>query len=266
MEWMIRISFDSMGRPFMVNGTNGCGCYHFFAPKKDRIEEVIARLCALDPFVPQWLLEIVSSMYLGIRINSGWHQIERLCPPAPLSDALTYKLVPYDRLKSIPEGTGLRESMLDAKGIARRSHRIEPYILFSSGIPSIGSMRQRGYYAIELTDRVHCDDPYLFDENLFSINMRQVCFFSLIVFFTPTGIAHTGTVAPKPVSSHVLAVAQKIQSSFANVGNYTCEVENIYYTRDLIDDVYRFMFYYRKGGRKTRWLQTLGYTESMRQR
>jgi hypothetical protein len=162
---MIRISFDSMGRPFMVDGTNGCGCYHFFAPKKDRIKKVIARPFALDPFVPQWLPEIVSGTYLGIRINSGWHQVERLCALPPPSNALTYELVPYDRLESIPKGAGLRESMFDTKGIARGSHRIEPYILFSSGIPSIGSMRQRGHHAIELTDRVHFDDPYLFDEN-----------------------------------------------------------------------------------------------------
>jgi outer membrane lipoprotein-sorting protein len=84
---------------------------------------------------------------------------------------------------------------------------------------------------------------------LFSNNMRGVCFFSWIALFTLTCITHAGVVAPKTASSHVLAVTQKIQSSFAIVQNYTCEVENTYYSNGVIDEVYRLMFYYRKGGR-----------------
>lgn len=79
--------------------------------------------------------------------------------------------------------------------------------------------------------------------------MRKTCFFSSIVFFILTCIAHAGAVAPTPVSYDVLAVARKIRSSFASVQNYTCKVENIYYTNGVIDEVYRLMFYYRKGGR-----------------
>jgi outer membrane lipoprotein-sorting protein len=79
--------------------------------------------------------------------------------------------------------------------------------------------------------------------------MRSVCFFSSIVFFILTCIAHADFTAPKPASSDVLAVARKIQSSFANIQNYTCEVENTYFANGIIDKVYRLMFYYRKGGR-----------------
>jgi hypothetical protein len=45
------------------------------------------------------------------------------------------------------------------------TERIEPLIFFSMGIPSIGSMRQRGHHAIELTGRDHFDDPLLFEKN-----------------------------------------------------------------------------------------------------
>jgi hypothetical protein len=55
--------------------------------------------------------------------------------------------------------------MFDAKGIAVSTERIEPLIFFSMGIPSIGSMRQRGHHAIELTGRDHFDDPLLFEKN-----------------------------------------------------------------------------------------------------
>jgi len=33
------------------------------------------------------------------------------------------------------------------------------------GIPSVGSMRQRGNHPIALRGRVHFDDPYLFEQN-----------------------------------------------------------------------------------------------------
>ena len=36
---------------------------------------------------------------------------------------------------------------------------------FSMGIPSVGSMRQRGNHPIALRGRVHFDDPYLFEQN-----------------------------------------------------------------------------------------------------
>jgi hypothetical protein len=32
------------------------------------------------------------------------------------------------------------------------------------GIPSVGSMRQRGHHAIKLVGQAHFDDPQLFDE------------------------------------------------------------------------------------------------------
>jgi hypothetical protein len=53
--------------------------------------------------------------------------------------------------------------MFDPEGIAKGSGRIEPLIFFSMGIPSVGSMRQRGHHAITLTGREHFDDPFLFD-------------------------------------------------------------------------------------------------------
>jgi hypothetical protein len=55
--------------------------------------------------------------------------------------------------------------MFDANGIAVGTERIEPLIFFSMGIPSIGSMRQRGHHAIELTGHDHFDDPLLFEKN-----------------------------------------------------------------------------------------------------
>ncbi len=51
----LRVSLDLQGKPFMVDVMNNCGCYHFFAPAKDRVERIISKDFKPDPFVPQWL-------------------------------------------------------------------------------------------------------------------------------------------------------------------------------------------------------------------
>jgi hypothetical protein len=73
--------------------------------------------------------------------------------------------VPYDVLEVLPHQGGRTESIFNSEGIAKGSGRIERLILFSMGIPSVGSMRQRGHHAIELIGKDHFDNPYLFDQN-----------------------------------------------------------------------------------------------------
>ncbi len=68
-------------------------------------------------------------------------------------------------LESLPAGPGAHASLFGPGGIAKGSERIEPYILFSMGVPDVGSMRQRGHHAILFIGRSHFDDPGLFDRN-----------------------------------------------------------------------------------------------------
>jgi len=161
----VRVSLDSRARPFMVDLMNNCGCYHLFSPQKTRVERVVSKRFALDPFVPQWLPEIPPGKRLGIRVNSGWHQVLRLLALTPARKAVPYELVPYEVLETLPRKEGRTESVFDAKGIAKGSARIEAFFFFPMGVPSVGSMRQRGNHPIALTGRVHFDDPYLFDRN-----------------------------------------------------------------------------------------------------
>ena len=160
-----RISLDSQGRVFMVDVENNCGCYHLFVPDRERVDRVLSRPLMFDAMVPQWLPRVASGERLGIRINSGWHQVQRLIPVREAPDPVPYELVPYDVLENLPHEDGRSRSIFDAKGVAKGSERVERFILFSMGIPSIGSMRQRGHHAIELIGRVHFDDPVLFDRN-----------------------------------------------------------------------------------------------------
>jgi hypothetical protein len=160
-----RISLDGQGKIFMVDVENNCGCYHLFAPDQERMDRILSRPLMFDAMVPQWLPKVPPGQHLGIRISSGWHQVQRLMSVKEAPDPIPYELIPYGALESIPHKDGRRESIFDAKGVAKGSERVERFILFSMGIPSIGSMRQRGHHAIELIGRVHFDDPRLFDQN-----------------------------------------------------------------------------------------------------
>ena len=70
---------------------------------------------------------------------------------------------PTRRWRAWPGGTAGSASIFDAEGIAKGSERVERFIFFPTGIPSIGSMRQRGHHAITLSGRTHFDEPGLFE-------------------------------------------------------------------------------------------------------
>ena len=160
-----RVSLDHQGRSFMIDLMNNCGCYHLFAPAKERAEQIVSKPLRPDPFVPQWLPGLPSGSRFGIRVNSGWHRVERLSAVSGPPDPIFYDLVPYDQLKSLPSERGRMESIFDSRGIVKGSDRMERFILFSMGIPKIGSMREEGHHAIELIGRTHFDDPFLFDQS-----------------------------------------------------------------------------------------------------
>jgi len=161
----LRVSLDDRGRLFMVDVVNDCGCYHLFAPEKERVDRIISKPLKFDPFVPQGLPDLLPGQRLEVRLNSGWHQVQRLIAGGDFPEPIPYELVPYDILEALPREGGRTESIFNSRGIAKCSERIERFILFSMGIPKIGSMRQRGHHAIELIGRTQFDDPILFDES-----------------------------------------------------------------------------------------------------
>lgn len=159
----LRLSFDAEGRLFMIDLMNNCGCYHAFIPAGDRVDRTIQRYYPNDPFAPQWLPEIAAGQVPAVRILSGWHQVQRLLSIAPPPDAAPYDLIPYETLESLPLADGRSASVFDNQGIAKGSERDERFVFFPTGIPSIGSMRQRGHHAITLSERTYFDEPGLFE-------------------------------------------------------------------------------------------------------
>jgi hypothetical protein len=161
----IRFSLDIRGKLFMVDCMNNCGCYHFFAPDRARVNQVLAPSSSTPPFVPQDLPQIGPGERLGLRVNSGWHQVQRLAAVRQADTPVLYDLLPYEDLESLPAGSGPGKSMFNADGIVPGTERSERIFLFPMGIPNVGSMRQRGHHAIDFLGRAHFDDPDLFERN-----------------------------------------------------------------------------------------------------
>ncbi len=161
----LRISIDHQARPFMVDLMNSCGCYHFFIPERAAVRAVRKITLEVDPLVPGWMPPDFPEQRLRLQVNAGWHQVQHV-GTAPLSTTgQVYRLEPYEKLETLPNEAGQSRSMFDADGIAHNSERIEPLIFFSMGIPSVGSMRQRGRHAIRFVGRAYFDDPLLFEES-----------------------------------------------------------------------------------------------------
>ncbi len=161
----LRISLDGEGKPFMMDVMSNCGCYHFFAPHQERVDQIVSKPLAFDPFVPQWMPELYPGKRFGIRVGSARHQVQRVLSLDEPPDSIPYEIVSYEDLEQLLNDKGELESLFDSEGIAKGTERIERFILFSMGIPWVGSMRQRGHHAIELIGRAHFDDPYLFDRS-----------------------------------------------------------------------------------------------------
>ena len=161
----VRLSLDLEGRPVMVDIMNNCGCYHFFVPVEGSVKSVRSQPLTIDAFAPARLPATFSGTPLNVHVIADWHQVTGLSTqPLPNSD-IRYRLVPYQALEMLPKTDGSQESLFNEHGIARGSERIEPFILFSMGIPKVGSMRQRSHHALKLVGKAYFSDPDLFDES-----------------------------------------------------------------------------------------------------
>ncbi|MDP7078199.1 MAG: hypothetical protein QGI64_08055 [Desulfobacterales bacterium] len=98
----VRFTLPPDGEPFMVDIINNCGSHHFFVPNEKSVQQQIFKPLQPDAFVPQWLPDLFPQKRLGIRINSGWHQVQRIRAENTPSGAITYKLSPYTVLEITP--------------------------------------------------------------------------------------------------------------------------------------------------------------------
>jgi hypothetical protein len=163
----IRVTLDPTGIPLIVDTMNNCGCYHLFIPRKHLVTGKRDIPFSVDAFVPRQLPDAFPASPLEVRVSAGWHQVQGVSASGePAETVRSYELVPYGEIESLPRSDGRFESVFDDRGIMKGSCRIEPYLLFPMGVPSVGAMRQRGHHPISLVGREYFDNPHLFEDSL----------------------------------------------------------------------------------------------------
>ena len=63
----------------------------------------------------------------------------------------------------MPAADGELRSLFDSDGLVAGSERAERWLLWPTGVPSPGAMRERGRHAIAFVGRRHFDDADLLD-------------------------------------------------------------------------------------------------------
>jgi hypothetical protein len=77
--------------------------------------------------------------------------------------ALQTSTIPWEADRPAGGEDGRSRNMFNGQGIAWGSESVERFIYFPTVIPSIGSMQQRGHYAITLSKQTCFDEPGLFE-------------------------------------------------------------------------------------------------------
>ena len=152
---------DPRGRPLIASTMNNCGCYLQYYPVVDRVVKKEERI---DLLVPQELPSLQPGERIAVTMTSGWHQVVRMAGAEAIG-AKQYRLQPYNALGRLSRPDGRTRNLFDDRGVLRGTERAERFFFFGMGIPSVGSMRQRGHHPVTLLGRQHYDDPELLDDS-----------------------------------------------------------------------------------------------------
>jgi len=148
-----RVTLDADGMPLLWDSVHACGCYHLWFPGPRLKQRAVA-----DGTEPPWVafsLEMAGRP--GLQIDAGTHYLKGVAP-APAGPAETLTMLDYDALRQLPDGRGGVRSLFAANGLLEESVRPERWLLWPLGVPSAGTMRQRGHQATAFIGRRHFDD------------------------------------------------------------------------------------------------------------
>jgi hypothetical protein len=103
---------------------------------------------------------------MTVAMKSRTHAVQHLFPLAreTKSEAITYSLVDYGQLRSLPRHQDGRASMFDQDGLGIGTERLERFILWPTGVLSPGAMRQWGRHAVAFVGIRHFDDPFFMEK------------------------------------------------------------------------------------------------------
>ena len=148
-----RVTLDADGQPLLWDSVHACGCYHLWFPGPRLKQRALA-----DGTEPPWVpFRLALTGRPGLQIDAGTHYLKGV-GPAPAGPAEALAVLNYDALRQLPDGRGGVRSLFAANGLLEESVRPERWLLWPLGVPSAGTMRQRGHQATAFIGRRHFDD------------------------------------------------------------------------------------------------------------
>lgn len=157
-----RVTLDRSGRPLLYDSIHACGCYHQLFPGPAlRLRPETAQW-AEPPLAPQPAPVVGAGERVTIRLASGNHYLQRVYADRP--GAVTVpRWRDYTALYALPVVGGERRGLFGPEGLVAGSERAERWLLWPTGVPSPGAMREHGRHAIAFVGRRHFDDADLLD-------------------------------------------------------------------------------------------------------
>lgn len=161
----LRYTLNRRGQVVMVDMINNCGCYHGFLPDPTFFDIEQLQQPEMSEQILQPLPTLAERQRLQFTLDAR-HLFVHAGVVNNSDQSAPYQLRPYSDLEQLTTEDGEVLSLFDHRGIVANSARVETALLYPMGIPSVGSMRQRGHHPTTLVGREHFDNPLLFD-NLF---------------------------------------------------------------------------------------------------
>ena len=158
-----RVTLNRQGLPIAYDSIHACGCYYLLFPAKgyralagtEEAEPVLApKQVTVDPYEKRLLL----------RLAARTHYLQQISELKDSMKGKPYRIMAYDRLRSLRTTNGQRRNLFGTEGIIETSKRSEQFLLWPFGVASPGAMRQWGSHAIAFVGRRHFDDPDLLEE------------------------------------------------------------------------------------------------------
>lgn len=162
---VFRVTLDTDGRPLLYESVHTCGCYYAAYPTPR-----LRTRPSIDYDEPPLILQAPTGAgeagsAIGLALTPGAHQVERVfrVPDGRRPHAVVLAPVPYAGLQTLALPDGSRRSMFSQDGLVPGSERLERFILWPTGVPSPGAMRQLGRHAVAFVGERHFDDAFALD-------------------------------------------------------------------------------------------------------
>lgn len=159
-----RVTLDTDGSVLLYDSVHPCGCYHKYYPVSNRLSPLQHPPTEEPPLILDTDIPEEESTRVTIHLTGKEHYVIGLSPTADVTRTGMYiRNDRYDRLRSLPFTDGFK-SMFGKDGLVNGTERKERFLVWSSGVPSAGAMRQQGHHALALVGKLYFDEPRLLEK------------------------------------------------------------------------------------------------------